>query len=255
MIKNYQYDKELTILCKAVKKVYKKVIKGASFDVANKGAMDLVTNLDIASEEFLLNVIRTNFPDDTIISEEGNPEVLPNGRTWTVDPIDGTINFANGSELWGIQVSFSVDGETEFAIIYMPDCRYFLYAAKGHGAYCNKKRLYVEHFGDSSKLTAIDFGKWVNKYYYDNMDTIIKNSLRVRTFGAGCFGFVSAATSQVGTYILTCNNPWDLLPGILICKEAGCYVYKGFCDTEQVTFVTGNEKFAKRLGFKKKDLI
>ena len=255
MIKNYQYDKELTLLCKAVKKVYKKVIKGASFDVANKGAMDLVTNLDIASEEFLLDVIKTNFPNDTIISEEGNPGVLPNGRTWTVDPIDGTINFANGSELWGIQVSFSVDGETEFAIIYMPDCRYFVYAAKGYGAYCNKKRLCVEHFGDSSKLTAIDFGKWVNKYYYDNMDTIIKNSLRVRTFGAGCFGFVSAATSQVGTYILTCNNPWDLLPGILICKEAGCYVYKGFCDTEQVTFVTGNEKFAKRLGFKKKDLI
>ena len=189
MVKNFAYDKELTLLCKAVKNVYKKVIKGASFDVANKGSKDLVTNLDIASEEFLLNVIKTNFPDDTIISEEGNPEVLPKGRTWTVDPIDGTINFANGSHLWGIQVSFSVDGVTEFAIIYMPDCRYFLYAARGFGAYCNNKRLTVEYHSDNSKITAIDFGKWVNKYYYDNIETIIENSLRVRTFGAGCFGF------------------------------------------------------------------
>ena len=255
MVKNFAYDKELTLLCKAVKKVYNKVIKGASFDVANKGAKDLVTNLDIASEEFLLNIIKTNFPEDTIISEEGNPEVLPKGRTWTVDPIDGTINFANGSECWGIQVSFSVDGVTEFAIIYMPDCRYFLYAARGFGAYCNNKKLQVVPYGDNSKITAIDFGKWVNKYYYDNMETIIENSLRVRTWGCGCFGFVSAATSQVGTYILTCNNPWDLLPGILICKEAGCHIYKGFCDTEQVTFVTANDKFAKKLGFKKKDMI
>lgn len=255
MLKGYQYDKELTTLCKAVKNAYKKVIKGTKMDVKDKGSRDLVTNLDIASEAYLLNIIKTYFPNDTIISEENNPTVTPKGRTWTVDPIDGTINFANGSKLWGLQVSFSVDGEIEFGIIYIPEYKDFVYGAKGFGAYKNGKKLVIDIDNSKPQLVAVDYSKDINRFFFENEKSIEKYTLRIRSFGVGCFGFYSVAYSQVGTYILACSNPWDLYPGIIICKEAGANVYQKFIDGEKVTFVTTNDKFASKLDFKKKDLI
>ena len=255
MVKNFEFDKELTLMCKAVKTVYKKIIKGSKVNVKDKGSRDLVTNLDIASEAFLLGILRDNYPNDTIISEENYPKVAPKGRTWTVDPIDGTINFANGSRLWGIQISFSIDGDTKFGIIYMPEYDDILYAAKGHGAYKNGLKLAINIDNSKPQLVAVDYSKDINRFFFENEKTIEKYTLRIRSFGVGCFGFYSVACSQVGTYILACSNPWDLLPGIIICKEAGATVYQQMIDGEKVTFVTTNNTFASRLGFKKKDII
>ena len=255
MIKNFTYDKELTLLCKTVKNAYKKVIKGNKMQVSDKGSKDLVTNLDLESEAFILKVIKDNFPEDTIISEENNPSVMPKGRTWTVDPIDGTINFANGGRLWGLQVSFSIDGDGQFGIIYLPEYKDVLIGAKGCGAYLNGKKITINIDNSKSQLIALDYSKKILPFFTENMPTIEANTLRVRSFGAGCFGFYSVACSQVGTYIIACHNPWDLIPGMVICKEAGATVYQRYVDDETISMITTNEKLAKKLGYKKSDII
>ena len=217
---------------------------------------DVKLQEDIESEKFIRNLLAvSNIP---VVGEELEKDTSPmenDGYYWVVDPIDGTINFANGSRLWGIQISFSIDGDIKFGIIYMPEYDDILYAAKGHGAYKNGLKLNINIDNSKPQLVAVDYSKDINRFFFENEKTIEKYTLRIRSFGVGCFGFYSVACSQVGTYILACSNPWDLLPGIIICKEAGATVYQQMIDGEKVTFVTTNNTFASRLGFKKKDII
>ena len=62
---------------------------------------DLVTNLDLEIEKYLISEINKNYPDFDIVSEEFNTENKLTDNCFIIDPIDGTINFANGLPLWG----------------------------------------------------------------------------------------------------------------------------------------------------------
>jgi len=66
------------------------------FTVDSKDAVvDLVTNADLKSEEILVEAISKYFPEDGIISEESDEVISSNGRSWLIDPLDGTVNYAN----------------------------------------------------------------------------------------------------------------------------------------------------------------
>ena len=66
------------------------------FTVDSKDAVvDLVTNADLKSEEILIKAITKYFPEDGIISEESDEVLSSNGRSWLMDPLDGTVNYAN----------------------------------------------------------------------------------------------------------------------------------------------------------------
>ena len=66
------------------------------FTVDSKDAVvDLVTNADLKSEEILVEAISKYFPQDGIISEESDEVISSNGRSWLIDPLDGTVNYAN----------------------------------------------------------------------------------------------------------------------------------------------------------------
>src|SRR5690349_9251196 len=75
------------------------VLKGyfnGEFKISNKeGINNLVTEADIASESAIISVIREAFPDHFILSEEAGEIVMDSSYKWIIDPIDGTVNFAN----------------------------------------------------------------------------------------------------------------------------------------------------------------
>ena len=78
---------------------------------------DLVTNFDFAIENYITGRIKEKYPDCSIISEEYNNNNELTEICFTIDPIDGTINFANGIPLWGIQVACIRDNKTCAAVI------------------------------------------------------------------------------------------------------------------------------------------
>ncbi len=77
-----------------------KIIKenfDSSFSVFNKeGINNLVTEIDHKSEEAIINIIKSDYPDHYILSEEVGAIVQESEYKWIIDPIDGTVNFANG---------------------------------------------------------------------------------------------------------------------------------------------------------------
>lgn len=219
-----QYDKELQVLKAAIKNAYQSVDKG-DFRVLDKGAFDLVTEVDFNMEKSISKEILNHFPTDKILGEEFSGELIPSGRTWTIDPIDGTVNFAYQWHLFGVQCSLMVDGEIVVSVIYLPDFNEWFTAEKGKGAYLNGKPISVHKVAAESAIFAFgDFSrKLVNlaTKQYEAIGKLYKKVLRVRMFGASSVDCSSVACGRIHGVVLPTKNIWDIAPGVLLVKEAG----------------------------------
>lgn len=219
-----QYEKELRILKSAIKTTYQSVGKG-DFRVLDKGAFDLVTEVDFNMEKSISEEILNHFPTDKILGEEFSGGVVPSGRTWTIDPIDGTINFAHHSPLFGVQCSLLVDGEVVVAVIYLPYLNECYTAVKGGGTLLNDKPIKVHKTDCEGAIIA--FGDFSRKLVglaenqYAAIGKLYKKILRVRMFGASSIDFSAIACGRIHGVVLTTKNLWDIAPGLLLVKEAG----------------------------------
>ena len=79
-------------------------------EIKEKAPKDLVTEVDLLCEEFLISEINERYPEDSILSEERGGEISPTGRTWLLDPVDGTANFARANPLFCCCISV-VEGD------------------------------------------------------------------------------------------------------------------------------------------------
>lgn len=196
--------------------------------IASKSAFDVVTDIDTGVEAKLIKAIKFTFPEDTIISEEKYPRVKPGERTWVIDPIDGTSNMAHGSPLYGLQAAFCVNGEPVLAAMNLPGLGLKLHAIKGEGAYLNNKRIELKPF--ESTLSTVSFGDFshksvkVAKAQARAMRKLYPLLGKIRMFGAACIDFSFAAMGVTDGAVLLAKKPWDVLPGALLCAEAGLKV-------------------------------
>src|SRR5687767_2648534 len=114
------------------------------FKISNKeGVNNLVTEADHASEKAILDVIRKEFPDHQILSEEIGKLGKESDHTWIIDPIDGTVNFAHGIPLNCVSIAVELRGEIIMAAVYNPHINELFFAEKGMGATLNDKPIRV----------------------------------------------------------------------------------------------------------------
>ena len=123
-----------------------KIFKERSFEIKYKeGFENIVTSADIKVQQFLCEQLRNLIPDCGFICEEEDVCYSQDGMfVWVIDPIDGTINFANGLPLWGIQVALIKNSKTVAAVIYLPKLNEF-YCADESGAYLNGNKISVNN--------------------------------------------------------------------------------------------------------------
>ncbi len=218
-----RYNKEIKFLIKMVKDSAK-IIKKGKMEVNNKGEDDLVTNLDFAVEKYIIENIKKKYPNFDIVSEEFNSNKSLTDNCFTIDPIDGTINFANNIPQWAIQVACRVNGETVVGVIYSPSTNDLYYAVKGEGAYKNGKRINVSSLPLKRVLfTAHGHGentKYITKIY-EMMDGVANNYRRI---GATSLTLAYIANGSIGGTIILNPTPWDDTPGMLLCEEAGAII-------------------------------
>ena len=115
--------------------------------IDKKGAIDLVTEVDVAVERRFRAFIAERFPDHAILAEEmGGPDPGSTARhCWIFDPIDGTTNFAHGLPIFCASLALEIDGELIVGAIYDPTRDELFTAERGGGAYLNGRRLAVTH--------------------------------------------------------------------------------------------------------------
>ncbi|MCD8307766.1 MAG: inositol monophosphatase [Clostridia bacterium] len=220
-----KYAKELEFLTTELKAAYAKV-QGLPKNIRQKSTYDLVTDLDYGMEKILTARIREEFPDDLLIAEEFSANPLTDARTWSVDPIDGTVNMANGIPMFGVQASLLINKKPVAACVYHPLTGDLIYAAAGEGTRLNGQRTYVN--ADKPLYNAVlSFADYPHtdlrlaegeKYAVEH---VYRKVAKIRLFGCACYDFSFVAMGRTDGTVIISKNVWDLSPGWLLCEEAG----------------------------------
>ena len=182
----------------------------------NKG--DLVTTFDYEIEKFITQNLNKHFPNFDIYSEEFNSESEVGKNYFTIDPIDGTVNFANNIPLWGIQVACVKNNKVCSAAIYQPATKELAYA-DADGAFLNGEKL---------KIKLNDYNKKLIALITSHKKNLLLKDVHYRHFGCACATYVLFVKNCFGGVILKCNDNinknWDHTPGIYIALKAGAKI-------------------------------
>lgn len=220
------------------------LVKGASllindeFEVKVKDDKgDLVTNFDYEIEKYIIDKIKKNYPNFSIVSEEYNSEEGLTDNCFTIDPIDGTINFAHNIPLWGIQVACIKNKKTCAAVIYLPKLNE-LYYADEKGAFLNDKPISVNKLDVKKGLYTIEGpGNILGEY---KMKEITGN---YRDFYCAAVDFAYVACGKLSATNFVKDTLWDYIPGQFIVEKAGGVIYN---DTK-MHIAANNEEFLQIL--------
>ena len=221
---NSKYLEEFEFAKQIINEAYENIIKKPITNIEIKRDKSLVTNIDIECEKFILSQIHEKYPNDNFVSEETNPKNEVKSRTWLLDPLDGTICFIKKFKNWSIQLAFVDENETQFAIIYFPDNNECFTCYKGNGVFLNSKKI--------SKVPIVDKSQCVVEYcgraIYKKIDitggfcNILKDEVPIQMFLASASGSFCNLIAQRTNFLISTNkNPWDIIPGRLMCEEMG----------------------------------
>ena len=222
----FDYEEELEFISGAMVDGYNKCLKDIfPITARDKSEFDLVTELDFSIEKYIMDSIGQKYPSDSILGEEFNSDTVLKQRTWTIDPIDGTVNMASGMPFFGVQCSLIAAGEPVLGCIYLPEFKELYTAVKGHGAYLNGKRICVKE--KDASHSVLSFGDYSHSRKSESdvqhkMIGVLKNKVsKIRMFGAASIDFAFLAAGRTSGLVIFTKNKWDITPGIVICKEAG----------------------------------
>ena len=196
------------------------------FKVSNKeGVNNLVTEADHASEKAIFEVIRQQFPDHYILSEEAGEMAQDSSYKWIIDPIDGTVNFANGIPICCVSIGIEKDGQMILGAVYNPFMNEFFVAERGKGAYLNDKRIHVSEQSEVMKACLVTGFP----YTYLDMpngplqvfDRLIRKGIPVRRLGSAAIDLCWVAAGRFDGFYEHKLQAWDSAAGFLMVEEAG----------------------------------
>ncbi len=199
--------------------------------VEQKGDVDFVTEADEASEAFLVDAIRTTFPNDAILAEEGTSISGESPWTWVVDPLDGTTNFVHTFPLFMVSLGLLHGDERVGGVCYGPVYDDEFWAAKGQGAFHNNQPIHVSTTDQLSKgLLATGFPynrREIVDELLASVRRVICNAHGVRRCGAASYDQCFLASGRIDGFFERGLQPWDLAAGTVIIEEAGGRVTAG----------------------------
>ena len=199
---------------------------GGEFRVDKKGAIDLVTEVDVEVERMFRAMVAERFPEHHVLAEEmGGQATVPPGPCWVFDPIDGTTNFTHGLPIFCASLALEIDGVAEVAAIYDPNRRELFTAERGGGAYLNGKPLHVSSTGemvDAMLVTGFPYD------VHSRIDEIVGlfaqfvgRARAVRRLGSAAIDLCYVAAGRLDGFWERDLKPWDIAAGALIVAEAG----------------------------------
>ena len=194
--------------------------------VEKKGAIDLVTEVDIAVEHMFRDLIATRFPDHQILAEEfGGSPLAPAGPCWVFDPVDGTTNYAHGIPIFCASLALEIDGIPQVAAVFDPTRQELFTAERGRGAWLNGRPIAV------STAASLVNAVLVTGFPYDVHGRVeeivglfaqfVGRARAVRRLGSAAIDLCYVAAGRMDGFWESDLKPWDVAGGALIVEEAG----------------------------------
>lgn len=218
------YLKTAVLAAREAGKIQRERFRDA-FLIDFKGDKNLVTEVDRASEEAIIGILRSTFPRCDILAEESGAVSRGSSRRWIVDPLDGTTNYAHGFPWFAVSIALEVDGETALGVVYHPMQDELYTAIRGEGAQGNGQRLSVSARRPlSACLLATGFPYDRTRTNENNFEHFISFQLAaraVRRAGAAALDLAYVAAGRLDGYWECKLQPWDVAAGKLLVEEAG----------------------------------
>lgn len=221
------FAEELRVAREAAAEAAELLRDGVPSNVREKSRADLVTEVDEAAERVILARIRRHFPEDAVVAEESAAGAERGaGRTWVIDPLDGTANFVHRHPFACVSIAL-VDAEgPAVGVVHAPFLDEVYHAARGAGAYLNERRLRVSGVtAPEAGLYATGFpfkeGKGDPDRYFRLVAEVVTRSHGVRRAGSAALDCAYVAAGRLEGYFETGVSPWDVAAGLALVLEAG----------------------------------
>jgi myo-inositol-1(or 4)-monophosphatase len=189
--------------------------------IAFKGPQDFLTAADGEVERLVVAQLSDAFPKDRFVGEEGGGSFGP--RTWVIDPIDGTSNFARGIPHFCVSIAFLAGGRPCIGVIYDPMADELFTARRGAGANVNGRPMRVSGASDLRRAT-IELG-WSTRrspeVYTGTVQRILAAGGGFHRSGSGALGLAYVADGRNDGYFEAHINAWDVLAALVMVREAG----------------------------------
>ena len=171
----------------------------AAFDHEAKGDATPVTEADRAAERAMRAILEAERPHDTIVGEEYGESKGNSGRSWVLDPIDGTVSFMAGRPIFGTLIALMQDGWPVLGIIDQPVLGERWFGALGKGTTLNGKPVRTRSCALLSEATLATTGP---QYFSDHeaehfMALAGKTAHKRMVFGGDCYNYALLATGQI----------------------------------------------------------
>ena len=196
-------------------------------DADVKDRNDWVSRADRESESAIVAFLRHRYPDDSVLGEEGGltPGHRPNGRTWIIDPLDGTANYLQHFPFWSISIGLQVDDVISAGVVHEPLRDLFFTAERGAGAFRNGKPMNVsDHASVDGAFLATGFpfrAQHLVPVYVSIFQEVISIARGVRRAGSAALDLAYTAAGVFDGFFELHLAPWDVAAGSLLVTEAG----------------------------------
>jgi myo-inositol-1(or 4)-monophosphatase len=195
-----------------------------------KAGRELVTDVDRRCEDLVLAGMRELFPGEVVEAEEGGKTAGDGGRTWYVDPVDGTTNLVHGYSHFCVSI-----GCADLAAVHAPYLDELYLAARGEGAVFERpgrgERRTLPRRGPveiADALLATGF-PYIRDRRVDRNTELVRRMLHaqchgVRRAGSAAIDLCHVGAGKLDGYWEMGLRPWDVAAGALVAREAGCLV-------------------------------
>lgn len=200
--------------------------KENGINIREKGFHDLVTDADLAAEKAILEVIREHFPGDDILAEESaDYDTMSNKRTWIVDPIDGTTNFAHDFPIYCVSVALWENRTPKVGVVIEANRNEVFTAIAGEGAWLNDQPISVSEESRTKRgfvATGFPYNDLsLVEPYLDLFRELMKELQGIRRPGAASYDLCCVACGRFDAFYEYSLHVWDVAAAALIIREAG----------------------------------
>lgn len=202
-------------------------IYDTDFDVAYKDRSDPVTEADRRANDFLVEKLRTLFPEDGVVAEESpdRSDALGRGRCWYVDPLDGTKEFIAKNGEFSVMLGLAIDGCSTLGVVYQPVPDKLYAGVVGHGAWLEergeRRRLQVSDEADPSRLELVVS----RSHRSEDIDRLVERlgiTDEIRSGSVGVkVGIIAERRADLYVHVSDRSSAWDACGPEAILRAAG----------------------------------
>lgn len=192
-----------------------------------KGVVDLVTEVDLASEDLIRKKILGAFPDHSVLGEERGATERVAGARWIVDPLDGTTNYAHGFPFYCVSIGLELHGTMEVGVVYDPLRDELFLGRRSAGASLNGRPLRPSSRGkliEALLATGFPYDRQRVPRALHAFEVLSLSAQAVRRAGSAALDLCYVAAGRLDGYWEFVVRPWDVAAGALIVEESGGHV-------------------------------